>query len=140
MSTLDMSELLLEAYQLADHINESKEVKRYLDLKRRVQESEEAQSLIARFQRKKELFEQAQRFGHFHPDYHAAKEEAEAFLKQIKEHPLIGQYLKAEEQVDQLLSEVSRTLAQAVSDSIKVPINDPRELRKANRKRRKGCG
>ncbi|PTM59719.1 YlbF family regulator [Desmospora activa] len=140
MSTLDMSELLLEAYQLADQINESEEVKRYLHLKQKVQESDEAQSLIAQFQRKKELFEEAQRFGHFHPDYYAAKKEANAFLKQIRKHPLIGQYLEAEEQVDHLLSEVSRTLAGAVSDSIKVPINDPRELRQANRKQRRGCG
>ncbi|MDR6225268.1 YlbF family regulator [Desmospora profundinema] len=140
MNTLDMSEILLEAYQLADHINECKEVKQYLELKQRIEKDDEAQRLIAGFRRKKDRFEEAQRFGHFHPDYHAAKKEAEAFLKEMEKHPLIGRYLEAEEQVDRLLSEVSRTLAQAVSDSIKVPINDPRELRQANLNRRKGCG
>ncbi|OYD09168.1 hypothetical protein CHM34_03790 [Paludifilum halophilum] len=131
-----MADLVLEAYNLADRINESAEVHRYLELKSELGQDEEAQKLIRRFQRKKEIFEDCQRFGHFHPDYHAAKEEAEAFLKHMKEHPKIREYLEIEEKLDDLLSEVSRTLARSVSDSIKVPINDPRELKKAN----KGCG
>lgn len=140
MKNLDMSELILEAYQLADYINESDEVKRYLELKQQVQQDEEAQRLIIRFGRKKDRFEEAQRFGHFHPDYHAAKEEAESFLEEIEKHPLIGAYLRAEEAVDRLLAEVSRTLARSVSDSVKVPIHDPRERKVMNQNRRKGCG
>ncbi|PTX58296.1 cell fate (sporulation/competence/biofilm development) regulator YlbF (YheA/YmcA/DUF963 family) [Melghirimyces profundicolus] len=136
MNSIDMTELLLETYKLADRINESEEVKQYLKLKKEIQNDKEAQRLIREFQRKKEVFEDCQRFGHFHPDYHKAKDEAEAFLKELKKHPKIRAYLDLEERLDYLLSEVSRTIARSVSDSIKVPINDPRELRR----RRKGCG
>ncbi len=140
MSAVDMTELLLETYKLADRIKESEEVNRYLKLKQEVQEDPEAQRLIREFQRKKELFEESQRFGHFHPDYHRAKNEAKEFLAEMRKHPKIGAYLELEEKLDRLLGEVSRTLAHSVSDSIKVPINDPRELRKANRAKRKSCG
>ncbi|GGE19199.1 regulatory protein YlbF [Marinithermofilum abyssi] len=137
MNTINMADLLLEAYDLADAINESEEVRRYLAAKRRVQEDAQAQRLIREFQRKKELFDDAQRFGHFHPDYHKAKEEAEAFLRRMRENPVIGEYMEAEEQLDELLGEVSRIIARSVSDTIKVPVNDPRGLRKANKRR---CG
>jgi cell fate (sporulation/competence/biofilm development) regulator YlbF (YheA/YmcA/DUF963 family) len=137
MNTINMADLLLEAYDLADAINESEEVRRYLAAKRRIQEDKQAQRLIREFQRKKELFDDAQRFGHFHPDYHKAKEEAEAFLRRMRENPVIGEYMEAEEQLDELLGEVSRIIAHSVSDRIKVPVNDPRELRKANKRR---CG
>ncbi|MFD1425340.1 cell fate (sporulation/competence/biofilm development) regulator YlbF (YheA/YmcA/DUF963 family) [Kroppenstedtia sanguinis] len=140
MQSLDMTEMLLETYRLADQINDSKEVKRYLELQRLIAEDPTAQSLIQEFQKKKDIFEDCQRFGHFHPDYHAAKKEAQRFRRAMREHPLIGEYLDLEEWLDHLLAEVSRRIAEAVSDTVKVPIHDPRELRKANRNRRDHCG
>lgn len=140
MKSLDMNELLLETYRLADRINDSEEVQQYLELKRKIAENPQAQRLIKEFQKKKELFEDCQRFGHFHPDYHAAKKEAEQFRVSMQEHPLIGEYLELEEQLDRLLAGVSGKIAGSVSDSIKVPINDPRELRKANGRRRNSFG
>ncbi|SDW68541.1 Cell fate regulator YlbF, YheA/YmcA/DUF963 family (controls sporulation, competence, biofilm development) [Marininema mesophilum] len=141
MNSLDMTELLSEAYSLADRINESKEVSRYLELKRALAEDEEARKLINRFQTKKELFAEAQRFGHFHPDYHRAKDEAKEYLAEIRKYPLIKEYLELEEILDQLLNGVSQRIANAVSEDIKVPVNDEiQAMREANQKRRKSCG
>jgi cell fate (sporulation/competence/biofilm development) regulator YlbF (YheA/YmcA/DUF963 family) len=128
--SLDMAEILMEAYQLADRINESEEVRRYLHLKERLDADPEVRRLIGEFRRKKEKFEEAQRFGHFHPDYHAAKEEAESFQEKMARHPLIAEFLQAEEQLDRLLNEVSRTIAHAVSESVRVPVNDPRPIKR----------
>ncbi|MFC4076918.1 YlbF family regulator [Salinithrix halophila] len=139
MNSLDMAELLSEAYNLADRITDSDEAKRYIHLKRELGEDEEAQRLIRQFQEKKERFEEAQRFGHFHPDYHAAKEAAEDFSSRLREHPLIREYLEVEEKLDRLLGEVSRTLARSVSEEIKVPV-DAQELDKVEGGRRKSCG
>lgn len=125
MKSLDMAEILTEAYQLADLILESEEAKRYLQLKERMNADSEVQKLLGEFRQKKEKFEEARRFGHYHPDYHAAKEEAESFREKLARHPLIAEFLRAEEQLDRLLNEVSRTIAHAVSESVKVPINDP---------------
>ncbi|SFI99006.1 Cell fate regulator YlbF, YheA/YmcA/DUF963 family (controls sporulation, competence, biofilm development) [Thermoflavimicrobium dichotomicum] len=125
-----MSEILMDAYHLADQINESEEVKNYLQLKKKLQENEEAQRLIKEFQRVKSLYEEAQRFGIFHPNYHEAKEKAERFQKKLRQHPLISAYLEAEEKLDQLLYEVSATIAHSISETIKVPSNQPRSIRK----------
>ena len=43
----------------------------------------------------------------------------------MKDHPLIGEYLELEEWLDHLLAEVSRRIAGAVSDTVKVPIMIP---------------
>ncbi|SMO61889.1 YlbF family regulator [Melghirimyces algeriensis] len=137
MKSLDMTELLLETYKLADQIKESKEVKRYLDLKREIHDDQEAQRLIKEFQRKKEMFEECQRFGHFHPEYHKAKQEAEDWLTKMKGNPKIREYMELEERLDFILGEVSRTIARTVSSSIKVPVNDSKELKMPNRNRRK---
>jgi cell fate (sporulation/competence/biofilm development) regulator YlbF (YheA/YmcA/DUF963 family) len=125
METLDMATILLEAYQLADKINESPEVEEYLRTKRRLSEDQEAQKLIREFHKVKDQFEEAQRFGIFHPNYHEAKEMAVQWQKKLRKHPTIRSYLVAEEQLDRLLHEVSRTIAHAVSESVKVPGNDP---------------
>ncbi|MCS1350180.1 YlbF family regulator [Mechercharimyces sp. CAU 1602] len=135
MPALDMTEILLRIDQLAEGIKECDEMKEYLEWKRRVTEDVEAQRLIQEFQRFKEKVEEVERFGHFHPDYRSAKKEAAGKLSQLAQHPLIGSYMKAEEKLDQLLSEVSRLIAQPVSETIKVPINDPRQAKK-----RSGCG
>lgn len=118
-----MSEILLDAYHLADQINESDEVKHYLRLQQELQQSQEAQKLIEQFQKAKEWYEETQRFGIFHPDYQAAKEKVKITYENLRAHPLIDSFLKAEEQLDQLLYHVSVTIAHAVSKSIKVPTN-----------------
>jgi len=137
METLDMSEILMDVYQLADEINRSEEVKAYLACKKKMQQDPEAQKLIREFQRVKELYKEAQRFGIFHPNYHEAKEKAEAFQKKLCTHPTICAYLEAEEKLDELLYHVSLTIARAVSPSVKVPAND---LEPGVKKWRRPCG
>lgn len=59
---LDMSQLIHEAYKIADSINSSEAMHEYLQRKRELENDEEAQRLIRKFQRKKEAFEEVQRF------------------------------------------------------------------------------
>lgn len=133
MASLDMTDILLEAYQLADMIESSEEMVRYLEAKKRLEEDQEAQKLIRRFQEKKERFEECQRFGHFHPDYHDARKKARAFQKEMIKYPLIQEYLDAEQALDLLLAGVSQTIAYSVSETIKVPaVNQKPTLKKRN--------
>ncbi|WP_025701109.1 YlbF family regulator, partial [Paenibacillus forsythiae] len=68
-NTVDMTEVLTNAYELGDLINQSAEVADYLYWKGRVAANSDIQSLIRKLHSKKELFEETQRFGHFHPNY-----------------------------------------------------------------------
>ena len=129
-----MSEILLGAYHLADQINASDEVKRYLQLRRKLQQSSEAQKLIQQFQKAKELFEETQRFGIFHPDYREAKEKVSIAYQKLRAHPLIGSFLEVENQLDELLYQVSVTIAHAVSESIKVPTNGIKRINQMGRR------
>lgn len=122
-NALDMAAVLLKAYEIGDLINHSREIEQFLDSKRNMQESDEVQTLIRALDRKKELYEECQRFGHFHPDYHAALEEAHKAQEALDGHPLVQQFKHAEESMDDLLYSVSQIIAHSVSESIKVPSN-----------------
>lgn len=134
MKTIDMTELLSDAYQLADEINKSQEVQNYLLSQKKLQEDQEAQKLIWEFQKKKELYEETKRFGIFHPNYHEAKKEAEGFQEQLRNNPRIRDFLDAEEKLDRLLYQISHTIAKSVSNQIHIPIPQPqtwKQLRKS---------
>lgn len=139
MVSLDMAEVLQEAYDLSDAIIESELVADYLEKKRQMEEDESAQRLIRAFLQKKERYEEAKRFGHYHPDFRQAKKEARLFRRELEKHPVISAYIKAEQELDEMLFNVSRTIAHAVSPSVKIPANNLRLERSALPKNG-GCG
>jgi cell fate (sporulation/competence/biofilm development) regulator YlbF (YheA/YmcA/DUF963 family) len=129
--TLDMSAILLLAYELSDMIKHSAAVAEYLYWKQEMERDESARQAIARFRRAKEKFEEAERFGHFHPNYHEALEQAKQAQRELENIEAVRNFKRCEEELDDLLYEVSRTIAHSVSESIKVP-SDKLDL--------KGCG
>jgi cell fate (sporulation/competence/biofilm development) regulator YlbF (YheA/YmcA/DUF963 family) len=125
LQSLDMTTILLETYEMADMIKNSVEVADYLYWKQIVEQDEEVQKRIRLFQQKKELFEETQRFGHFHPDYHAAQADIEKAQSYLDELERVQRFKSAEEALDEMLHTVSTTIAHAVSENIKVPSNNP---------------
>lgn len=123
--SLDMVQLLLAAYEIGDMINHSHEVAEYLKWKQAVESSPEIQEGIRNLGRKKERFAECERFGHFHPEYHRALDEVKAAEKELERFEAVRQFKDAEQRLDELLYDISKTLAYAVSDSIKVPSNNP---------------
>ncbi|HUC93392.1 MAG TPA: YlbF family regulator [Paenibacillus sp.] len=124
-ATLDMADLLSAAYELGDMINFSADAADYLYWKGEMERNGEVQALVKRFAKAKEKFEDCQRFGRFHPDYHAAKDEANAVQRELDAHDCVRGFKAAEKALDELLQEVSTLIARAVSEDIKVPSNDP---------------
>lgn len=122
-SALDMSAVLLRAYELGDMILASREVADYLRGRKMVAEDAAAQGLIRRLGQKKDLFEECQRFGHFHPEYHKALNEVEQVQKELDALPSVTFFKNAEDELDELLYEVSASIAYSVSDTVKVPSN-----------------
>ena len=123
--TLDMSAILQQAYELGDFINSSAEVAEYLYWKQQLEQDPEAQALIKLFAKKKELFEECQRFGRYHPDYNRAREEVEKVREQLDRLEVVRNFKRAEETLDEILHEVSTIIAHAVSEQIIVPGNNP---------------
>ncbi|MDF2924517.1 MAG: regulator [Paenibacillaceae bacterium] len=122
-SALDISAVLLRAYELGDMILASQEVSDYLRGKELVAGDNEAQALIGKLARNKELFGECQRFGHFHPEYHKALDAVSAVQAELDALVSVKRFKEAEEKLDDLLYEISRTIAYSVSGSVKVPSN-----------------
>nr|WP_040948587.1 YlbF family regulator [Gorillibacterium massiliense] len=122
-----MSVLMLGAYQIGDLINASAEMADYLYWKDSMKRDEQAQQLIRSFARKKELFDECMRFGHFHPEYHRALQEAQTAQDELANCQSIKRFKAAEERLDELLYEVSRILAVSVSETVKVSSNNVRD-------------
>ncbi|MEX2416587.1 MAG: YlbF family regulator [Paenibacillaceae bacterium] len=124
-TALDMAAVLMKAYQLGDMINGSAEVVDYLYWKDFLDQDTEVKALVQQLDRKKELFEECQRFGHYHPDYHKALDGVKQIEHQLEEIESVARYKASEAKLDELLYDISTTIAYAVSDTIKVPSNNP---------------
>jgi cell fate (sporulation/competence/biofilm development) regulator YlbF (YheA/YmcA/DUF963 family) len=131
LQAFDMAEVLTYAYELGDLINQSVDVSDYLYWKRQVDTHEGIQTLVKKLSTKKELFDETERFGHFHPDYHAAQDAVHIVELELESYEEVRNFKWAEKKLDDLLHQMSETIAFSVSDSIKVPSNDPQP---------KGCG
>nr|WP_277613442.1 YlbF family regulator [Brevibacillus humidisoli] len=125
VDTLDMTLLIDEAYSLAQMINDSQEVADYLLAKQQMEQDSEAQRLRRLFEQKKELYEEVQRFGKYHPDFTRVSTEVRETKRALEMLDSVQAFKRAENRLDDLLYEVSRTIADAVSPTIKVPSNNP---------------
>lgn len=123
--TIDMSAILMQAYDMGDMINSSAEVADYLYWKSVMESSPEVKELKALFAKKKEAFEECERFGHYHPNYHEALDAVNEVQQKLNEVEAVRRFKEAEDRLDDLLFTVSSTIAHAVSETIKVPSNNP---------------
>lgn len=121
--SLDMAAILMHAYDVGDLINRSQEAADFLYWKRIMEQDEQAQRFIRELAKTKELFDETQRFGHYHPNYHEALEKVRAAEQKLNSIPSVARFKEAEERLDELLFTVSETVARSVSESIKVPSN-----------------
>ncbi|OZB91914.1 YlbF family regulator [Paenibacillus sp. XY044] len=131
INTVDMAAVLMNAYELGDLINQSVEVSDYLYWKQQVNNNPAIQELVRLLAKKKDLFEETQRFGHFHPNYHSAKDEVKGVENQLEQFEEVRRFKLAEQNLDDMLHQMSEMIAFSVSETIKVPSNDPHP---------RGCG
>ncbi|HEX7056591.1 MAG TPA: YlbF family regulator [Bacilli bacterium] len=122
---IDMGELLLKAYELSDLIKNSAEAAQYLQYKRELANDPLAQSAIREFNKLKERFEECERFGRRHPDFYDTMKKTRHALAEVNAIESVKRYREAEKNLDELLNLVSRTIAHAVSETVKVPSNNP---------------
>ncbi|MCG5249833.1 YlbF family regulator [Brevibacillus agri] len=125
VETVDMAQLIMESHELSTMINQSREVLEYLEAKRRMEADEEVQRLLLLFEKKKEQYEDVQRFGKYHPDYNHISKEVRELKRTIELRDSVQAFKRAEDALDELLYQVSRTIAHSVSDTIKVSSNNP---------------
>lgn len=120
-----ITDITSETYNLSDMIISSDIFYKYKEKKQLVQQDKKAQELIWAFNKKKEEYEEAQRFGRYHPEFDRVAKEVRVFKREMDLYEPIANYKKAEKQLEQLLNDVSLIIARSVSDTIKVPTGNP---------------
>lgn len=134
-AALDMVDVLSGAYDLADLICESEAMLNYITSKAAYEKDEEAKQKVAEFNRIKEEYDDVQRFGKWHPDFYRVYTTTGRIKKEMDQMETVSNFKKAEAVLDELLYYVSKTLADAVSDTIIVPSSNPFLHQKSQ-----GCG
>ncbi|MGE5702836.1 MAG: YlbF family regulator [Clostridia bacterium] len=135
LETVDMAQLIMEASDLSEMINQSVEVEAYLKAKCELEQDDEYLRLLPVFTRKKSEYEEVQRFGKYHPDFSKVSGEMRELKRSLEMLASVQAFKRAENNLDELLYHVGRTIAGAVSETIKVPSNNPFLEAKAS-----GCG
>lgn len=118
---LNLCDVVEHAERLAQALLTCSEVERYLDCRAHLDRDEAVLRWRRSLQIAKDQFEEAQRFGHFHPNYHQAIEHMQHIQQQGEQIPAYFEWKQAEKTLEWLLYDVSRTIAHAVSESVQVP-------------------
>ncbi|WP_424237116.1 YlbF family regulator [Bhargavaea ginsengi] len=80
---------------------------------------------ISDFARLKEQYEEVQRFGRYHPDYTTVMKEVRVKKRDLDLNDKVAALKVAENDLQDLLDEVSLLIGKTVSESVKVPVSNP---------------
>ncbi|MFC0232330.1 YlbF family regulator [Bhargavaea ullalensis] len=80
---------------------------------------------IRDFARMKEQYEEVQRFGRYHPDYSTIMKQIRVKKRELDLDDKIAALKVAENDLQDLLDEVSLLIGKTVSESVKVPVSNP---------------
>nr|WP_106784010.1 YlbF family regulator [Lysinibacillus timonensis] len=80
---------------------------------------------IAAFTKMKEQYEDVQRFGKYHPDYHTIMKQIRKQKRELDLDERIAKLKLAENDYQDLLDEISLIIGKSVSEAVKVPVSNP---------------
>lgn len=125
IATLERVQILQCADELAQMIINSEIGENYFISLYKLQNDHEAQLKIKSFTSIKERFEEVQRFGKYHPDYKYVNLETRTRKREMDLHPAVIEFKKAENQLQEVLDQISVIVANSVSEHIKTPGGNP---------------
>jgi cell fate (sporulation/competence/biofilm development) regulator YlbF (YheA/YmcA/DUF963 family) len=125
LATHTSVDILDQADILTNMILESEVFDDYKASKSKLQNNQEAQQLIRQFLKMKENYEEVQRFGKYHPNYTEVSQKTRELKRSVDLNEDVIAFKKAEKELEALLNEISRIVADAVSTMIKVPTGNP---------------
>lgn len=113
--------VLNKVYDLVDEIKSKEEYIRLLELKKIMENDSFIVDLINKFNKCKVKFEEVSKYGKHHPDLKKVKLELSNIKFEVFTNEIISEYKKLEKQIQKILDDVSRQIAQSVSLKIKYP-------------------
>ena len=125
LGTIERLEILDAAEYLSDMILQSDVVENYYNCLNKLRSNKESQHKIKAFVKMKELYEDVQRFGRYHPDYKKVMTEIRSLKREMDLDENVAEFKKAENDLQALLDEISVIIGGSVSSHIKVPTGNP---------------
>lgn len=125
LATSERVMLMEQAEKLGMMVLQSDVVEQYRICLYKLKNNEPAQRKIREFGRIKELYEETQRFGKYHPDYKRVMRQVRESKREMDMDPFVAEFRVAENNLQSLLDEISMYLGSAVSKQIKVPTGNP---------------
>lgn len=124
-ATLETLQLVTMSEEIASMIVQSEVADQYRASYRALINDPTAQEIIQRFTKTKDLYEDVQRFGKYHPDYKEIRKKMSEVKRELQLNDTISAFKQAEDNIQLLLDETSFLIAQSVSPSVKVPSGNP---------------
>lgn len=121
ITTLEHIDILDQSDIVVDVLKMSNELKIYREREYALRTNKEAQNLINEFNKMKEQYDEAQRFGTYHPDYNKIMKQVRSTKRKMDMNEHVAAFKIAERNLQNLLDEVSKIIATSVSSSIMVP-------------------
>jgi cell fate (sporulation/competence/biofilm development) regulator YlbF (YheA/YmcA/DUF963 family) len=123
--TSEWVSVLDEADELSAMILSSDIANKLREAHNAVYSSPELCEMIRQFNKTKELYEDVQRFGKYHPDYHTIMKTIRQQKRALDLDERIAALKVAENDYQDLLDEVSLIVGKTVSEAVKVPVSNP---------------
>ncbi|MEK4228620.1 YlbF family regulator [Solibacillus sp. FSL H8-0538] len=125
LMTSEWAIILDEVDELSNMILSSEQAHSLRHAYTAVYKDEELAVEIAAFQRMKDHYEDVQRFGKYHPDYHTIMKKIREQKRALDLNERVAALKIAENDYQDLLDEVSLLIGRSVSDAVKVPVSNP---------------
>lgn len=121
----EIIKILDEADELNNMILRSESYLKYKHSYIALQENNEVQALKSRFLKSKEKYDEVNRFGRYHPDYHSVMLSTRKLKKAYDMHPEVANVKQLETDLQSLLDDIQIIIASSISKSIKVETGNP---------------
>jgi len=113
--------VITTTYELVDEIKDLKEYKRFIELGKMIEKDEDVKELVHQFMKQRDKYEEAQKYGKYHPDLKQIQISFAKAKENLYTHKIVIEYKKIEKQIQEILNTISKELAQSVSNKIKHP-------------------
>ncbi|MEK3935215.1 YlbF family regulator [Sporosarcina sp. FSL W7-1349] len=121
MMTDEWLAIIEQIDELADMLRHSEVVAEYQQAYDRVYSDPDLVQSIRKFTEMKERYEEVQRFGRYHPDYHIVMKTIRQQKRELDLNKQVAALRLAENDIQQVLDEIGLNMAHAVSEAVKVP-------------------
>ncbi|MBS4177239.1 YlbF family regulator [Lederbergia citrea] len=125
LATIESVELLEKAELIGECIIASDIAEKYRFFYHKLQNDVDTRKKIAAFAKMKDLYDDVQRFGRYHPDYKQIMTETRVLKREMDLDENVANFRRVENELQSLLDEVSVLIGRSVSTNVKVPTGNP---------------